>query len=180
MPIKVPCRCGRVLTLPDDFAGRTGRCRACGEQLLVPFLREGGGAAVIRAESGPIELEDVAEPIMAAPPTSGRVEPDWILPLDPLPSGPLLSIVEPGEGCVLAGLRAVVRVACWYLLAMGLLGGVVRGDVASLLTATVAGIVLLLTGSRSSRGVPEAVKAVLCLVAAGIVVFGLIGLLNGR
>mgnify|MGYP000184381495 CR=1 FL=1 len=150
MPIEVPCRCGRVLLLPDDLAGRTGRCKTCGERLLVPFLREGGGAAVIRAETGPIELEDVAEPVLCVATSEPKVEAvDWILPPDPPPGPayrePLVSIVEPGEGCVLAGLRAAVRLVCWYLLVMGLLGGVLRGDLRSLLTAVVAGIVLALT-----------------------------------
>jgi hypothetical protein len=143
--ISVPCRCGRVLSLPDDYAGKTGRCRACGGRLLVPFLREGGGAAVIRAETGPIELEDVAEPIVATVQAATATEPDWILPPDPEPSRPLVSIVEPGEGCIAAGGLGLLRVACWWLLIGGIVKGTLQSDVNAVLVGVAAGIVLLAT-----------------------------------
>lgn len=187
--INVPCRCGRVLMLPDDYAGKTGRCKACGERLLVPFLREGGGAAVIRAEEGPIKLEDVAEPILyvASDPPKPDADLDWILPPDPpravVGAARPVPIYEPGlaPSCSVASVQAV----CWILVVGGILRFLLSGRSDSLLLSIAAGIVLLAT--RPSPFVKHApvgdvlmmIKAILCLVAAFAVVLGFIALING-
>lgn len=36
MPIKFKCSCGHVLSVPDDFAGKTGKCPKCQKSLKVP------------------------------------------------------------------------------------------------------------------------------------------------
>lgn len=36
MAIQVQCACGRQVTLPGEFAGRRGRCPACGQTLEIP------------------------------------------------------------------------------------------------------------------------------------------------
>jgi hypothetical protein len=36
MPIKVVCQCGARLKVDDNFAGRTGKCPACGDSIIVP------------------------------------------------------------------------------------------------------------------------------------------------
>ncbi len=38
MPLRFPCpQCGQILSAPDDCAGRTSRCRGCGQSVTVPF-----------------------------------------------------------------------------------------------------------------------------------------------
>ncbi|WP_337177698.1 PH domain-containing protein [Paludisphaera sp.] len=36
MPIQVACRCGKTITAPDEYAGRKGKCKACGEAVAIP------------------------------------------------------------------------------------------------------------------------------------------------
>lgn len=36
MPITVACQCGKSIEVPDAFAGRTGKCKACGSRLDIP------------------------------------------------------------------------------------------------------------------------------------------------
>lgn len=36
MPITITCPCGKTATVPDHFAGRTGRCGNCGAEIVVP------------------------------------------------------------------------------------------------------------------------------------------------
>lgn len=36
MPIKFKCKCGHVLTVPDKFAGKNGKCPQCQETVKVP------------------------------------------------------------------------------------------------------------------------------------------------
>ena len=46
MPIRFTCSCGKALTVPDSYAGREGRCKACGAVQLVP-VPAGSAAAVL-------------------------------------------------------------------------------------------------------------------------------------
>ena len=36
MPITVECKCGKAFQLPDNLAGKRGRCPACGEEIQIP------------------------------------------------------------------------------------------------------------------------------------------------
>lgn len=36
MPIQVTCACGKRFVLGDEFAGKTGKCKACGSDLRIP------------------------------------------------------------------------------------------------------------------------------------------------
>ncbi|HEY2156445.1 MAG TPA: hypothetical protein VGH33_12495, partial [Isosphaeraceae bacterium] len=36
MPIPVACRCGKTFEVPDHFAGKSGRCKTCGQALMIP------------------------------------------------------------------------------------------------------------------------------------------------
>ena len=36
MPIQVPCACGRSVTVSEAYAGKHGKCPACGGTLLIP------------------------------------------------------------------------------------------------------------------------------------------------
>ncbi|MCG8407791.1 MAG: hypothetical protein MI923_21535 [Phycisphaerales bacterium] len=40
MPIEVTCECGSVLKAPDEYRGRTGRCKKCGKTLLIEEVHE--------------------------------------------------------------------------------------------------------------------------------------------
>lgn len=39
--IEVTCKCGKVFKAKPEFAGRTGKCRACGAMILIPDPRQG-------------------------------------------------------------------------------------------------------------------------------------------
>jgi hypothetical protein len=53
MPIKISCRCGKALTIPDQMSGKAVKCPSCGQALKVP------------GSAGPA--------VAAAPATSGRM-----------------------------------------------------------------------------------------------------------
>lgn len=44
MAIKVKCKCGQVLSVPDDKAGKSGKCPKCGELIRIPAATEGSAA----------------------------------------------------------------------------------------------------------------------------------------
>lgn len=44
MPITVACQCGKSIEVPDAFAGRTGKCKACGSRLDIPAFVPAGRA----------------------------------------------------------------------------------------------------------------------------------------
>jgi len=37
MPINVHCDCGKTLRVKDEYAGRSGKCPACGRRVDVPL-----------------------------------------------------------------------------------------------------------------------------------------------
>jgi phage FluMu protein Com len=39
MPIKIKCKCGKVLAVPDSMAGKKGRCPACKVILSIPAAK---------------------------------------------------------------------------------------------------------------------------------------------
>jgi len=86
MPIRVPCDCGKVLTAPDNLAGKRAKCPGCGKALRVPAEAGAEAVAVPKATAPkaappppsvtrpafekpePIELEPIElEPIAADP-----------------------------------------------------------------------------------------------------------------
>jgi hypothetical protein len=50
MPIKVQCRCGRVMLVKDEMAGKTGRCPACQQPVKIPFSDEEIPAELVEDE----------------------------------------------------------------------------------------------------------------------------------
>ncbi len=56
MSIEVSCECGKRFRVGDQFAGKRGRCKACGRTVTVPAAAE--------APAQPLELAD--EPIREA------------------------------------------------------------------------------------------------------------------
>src|SRR6266849_5233240 len=42
MPIKVQCRCGRVLLVKEEMAGKTGRCPECEQLVKIPSAEDDG------------------------------------------------------------------------------------------------------------------------------------------
>jgi hypothetical protein len=58
--IVVTCQCGKSITVPDEFAGRTGTCRACGAKLAI------GAARVIEVDAPvPVVVATAPAPVPA-------------------------------------------------------------------------------------------------------------------
>lgn len=68
MRIPMTCRCGLRMRVPDDYAGRRVRCKACGSTTLVPKNVRAGVASLGSASA----LLDVTSPTRPAP--SRRIE----------------------------------------------------------------------------------------------------------
>lgn len=52
MPIKFKCKCGHVLTVPDKFAGKNGKCPKCQDSVRVPVPSAAKPAAAGQAKPG--------------------------------------------------------------------------------------------------------------------------------
>ena len=77
MSIEVACGCGKVTTVPDEFGGRSGKCRSCGATIHVPQ-----SLPIIDVEPTPAGLlnlvtEDRDEPDRSAVPRSAPVDASW-------------------------------------------------------------------------------------------------------
>lgn len=94
MPIEVSCSCGRTLKVPDQFAGKKGKCPGCGTMLRIP------GQKVSAAPAKP------AAPV--APPPAPAAAGDLLIPdnleldLEPAATAPAaiddeLTLDLPGE-----------------------------------------------------------------------------------
>ncbi len=74
MPIQVVCNgCGTSYPVPDSLAGKRGRCKKCGQVMVVP------AAAPPAPTAAPVTIEVIEEtppaPGLAATPTSGSPQP---------------------------------------------------------------------------------------------------------
>jgi hypothetical protein len=68
MPIAVKCECGQLFRVPEQFAGKRGKCPVCARVVAVP-----GRPAVTPAPSSPAPPAAVKDPrpaAKAAPPRS--------------------------------------------------------------------------------------------------------------
>ena len=74
MSIEITCsRCGKLLRVPDHYAGKRGRCKACGEAFVAVSnaLPKDAGYDLIKVEAPTAPLKPaVASPATARPPTS--------------------------------------------------------------------------------------------------------------
>ena len=71
--IKVKCVCGKVLKIPEQYAGKRGRCPNCGKMLPIPSLEEIQKKAVApkEVEAPGVESGAGAEPEVRHCPTCG-------------------------------------------------------------------------------------------------------------
>src|SRR5262249_29429633 len=91
MPIDLTCSCGRQLRVADEYAGRQGRCPACGAVLDIPQR----DALVSRWTPPPT---DEAQGLTATPGLGGPVQPDSPdYAATRLPPYPAEGIDEPDE-----------------------------------------------------------------------------------
>lgn len=58
MPIKFKCSCGHVLSVPDNFAGKTGKCPKCQKAVKVPVPKAAAARSTKAAAASPAGLMD--------------------------------------------------------------------------------------------------------------------------
>jgi hypothetical protein len=75
MSITVQCGCGKTTHVPDEFAGRRGKCRACGAVVRIPIPE-----AVPVAVAGTVPFDDATVPVRAPGPAPADVWPVEDLP----------------------------------------------------------------------------------------------------
>ena len=123
MPIRVRCSCGHSLSVPDQYAGKSGKCPKCGQMLKIPAVEAGGPAAAqaASAKSRPTATATAAKPV-GKPAASAAPIPAASNPLDQLLSEAGIG-KESGPTCpqcrapVAAG--QVLCVACGFHLESG-------------------------------------------------------------
>jgi hypothetical protein len=67
MPIKLKCSCGQVLSVPDNLAGKSGKCPKCQTAIRIPNPAAATTAAAQSATKGPATSAPVAKAKPAAP-----------------------------------------------------------------------------------------------------------------
>ena len=70
MPIRVQCQCGQSLNVPDNLAGKSGKCPKCGGVIRIPGA---GGSSTPQVASKPTAAKPVAAKPVAAKPTGPKV-----------------------------------------------------------------------------------------------------------
>lgn len=125
MPLAVKCRCGKLLQVNEEFAGKRVKCPACGTILAIPTA-----AAPAKADD-PLGLGDLD---LSSPALGGRPLPSF--PAAPLPAK---SYAPPSRG------GSSGNVLLWVLLGVG-------GGLALLAVLVVAGV-LLLVGRKTATAV---------------------------
>lgn len=107
MPIKMTCRCGKTLVLPDEAAGQKGKCPACGEVMVVPAARAAAEEVTISAEPVP-----TPEP----PPTRPFIEEAMLAFRYPVSVGGAVSLVIAAGALTLLGYVPFVILAwaAWF------------------------------------------------------------------
>jgi hypothetical protein len=70
--INLTCDCGRKLQIKDEFAGKEGRCPACGRTLQIPFPEESGYASPLGVPAVPVA--SVREETESEPPPDEPAE----------------------------------------------------------------------------------------------------------
>src|SRR5437762_6140151 len=87
--MNLTCECGKLLRVPDDFAGRQGQCPGCGHLLGIPPRTEESPAPpwsphevpqqfALRVEPPPPPTPGTAESRL--PPEPPAVEPEFVRP----------------------------------------------------------------------------------------------------
>ncbi len=85
MPISVICGCGKAFSVPDNLAGRRGRCKACGLTVEIPgpaaadtfpttIDHDEGWDAAARPEPAPSPPPAPIPPPPALPPSQAEYE----------------------------------------------------------------------------------------------------------
>lgn len=145
--IKISCPgCGRALNVPDNAAGRTGRCPSCKASVKVP-----------QRDSGTVELDDDPRPAPLPRPTAAASTP----PMQPAP--------RPSNSLGIASLvlGSIAFLICWIPF-LGLLGMPLSG-----LGAILGGVGLVAAIRRSGLGIgfpiAGAAVSVLSLLVCAVV-----------
>lgn len=55
MPIRVQCRCGQTLSVPDAMAGKSGKCPKCAEIIRIPAASSSGSTKPAGATKAPVQ-----------------------------------------------------------------------------------------------------------------------------
>ncbi len=51
MPIRFRCKCGKIVKVDEQYAGREATCPNCGTQLIVPSVSTASGAGAPEAKA---------------------------------------------------------------------------------------------------------------------------------
>jgi hypothetical protein len=72
MPIRVSCSCGHALSVPDAYAGKSGKCPKCGETIRIPAAKAASGSPKPPSVAPvPTKAKAPQTPAKTATPTSG-------------------------------------------------------------------------------------------------------------
>lgn len=130
MPITVHCSCGKAISVPDSYAGRTGTCRGCGAPIMVPASNDAVEAFLIPED----DMMPVSRP--PSPPSPIHV----VIADDPVPiSTGTLAYQIPGEPWYYKFLTVYASVLFWI------------GLIQFITTVLVIGLTLVLLPSANDR-----------------------------
>jgi hypothetical protein len=112
MPIDVICSCGRRMSVPDHFAGKSGKCKGCGARLTIPrpdepftFTEQDLVQAVAVRPCDPVPL---AQPVGEPRPVSPAPIPPIVVATEPKHT----SVYVPNKRRFALSRRAMIFTAC--------------------------------------------------------------------
>jgi hypothetical protein len=96
MPIKLKCSCGQVLSVPDNLAGKSGKCPKCQKSIQIPNPAAKATAAPVTAPVGkPSPAKAAASPTSAGKAPATKAKPTAPVQVAAaLPSGKLDSLLD--------------------------------------------------------------------------------------
>ena len=74
MPIRITCRCGQSLSVPDAMAGKSGKCPKCSESIRIPTPVSNAPAAPATAGKAISQGQKKVKPVEAKPAQSGALD----------------------------------------------------------------------------------------------------------
>jgi hypothetical protein len=107
MEIKFKCDCGQTLKVPQEAAGKTGKCPSCGKPVRIPTIEEVQAQPVpVQIVSAPAQPQPPVASVPAQPPSESALKKVPVRPIAPKATKSALERIRPRQARPAAGARS--------------------------------------------------------------------------
>jgi uncharacterized protein YoxC len=107
MEIKFKCDCGQALKVPQEAAGKTGKCPSCGKQVRIPTIEEVQAQPVpVQIVFAPAQPQPPVASVPAQPPSEVGLKKVPVRPTAPKATKSALERIRPRQARPAAGSRS--------------------------------------------------------------------------